>query len=153
MRHLLLKPSACGLMALVIVAGLVAASAAAGKREIPVAAELAFCNGQQVAAVDGVLHLNATDCVLNLQILWVRGMRSAYLEFSSDGGSTWAPTPFDRPFPVVDVGLVAGIAIGTCDEGLPSGTYLFRAHGFKSRNERGDLFSDAFPDGVSFVCP
>ena len=150
---MLLKPSSLGWTTLVVVASLVvAASAAAAKREIPVAGELAFCNGQQVAAVDGVLHLDS-GCVLNLQIFWPRGMRSARVEFSSDGGSTWAATPFDHPFPVADVGVSSGSALDACNEGLPNGTYLFRAHGFKSPSERGDFFSDAFPDSVRFVCP
>jgi hypothetical protein len=141
------------LTALVVVASLVvAASAAAAKREIPVAGELAFCNGEPVGAVDGVLHLES-GCVLNLLIFWVRGMRSAYVEYSSDGGSTWAATPVAREFPVADVGVSSGSALNVCDVGLPTGTYLFRAHGFKSPSEHGDLFSDAFPDSVSLACP
>jgi hypothetical protein len=152
MRHLLLKPSSLWVTALVVVASLVvAASAAAARREISVAGESAFCNGQPVAAVDGVLQLGS-GCVLNLQIFWLRGMRSAYLEFSSDGGSTYAKNPAVSPFPVVDVGLVSGVALVPCDA-LPSGTYLVRAHGFKSPMEHGDLFSNAFPDSISAACP
>ena len=152
MRHLLLKPSSRWLAALVVVASLVvAASAAAAPREIRVAGESAFCNGQPVAAVDGVLHLGS-GCVLNLDIFWPRGMRSAYLEFSSDGGLTYAKNPAVLPFPVVDVGVMSGVALLPCDV-LANGTYLVRAHGFKSLMKHGDLFSDAFPDGITVACP
>ncbi len=151
MRHLLLNRSALALAALVVVAGLVlATSATAATREIPVAGQSAFCNGQPVAAVSGVFHLYP-GCVLNLQIVWLRGMRSAYVEFSSDGGSTWDRDPL--AFPVVEVGAVSGHALLACGSLLSSGTYLFRAHGFKSPNEHGDLFSATFANGVSLTCP
>lgn len=149
MRHLLLKRPSLGVTALVVVASLVfVAASGAARREIPIAGELAFCNGQPVAAIAGVLQLDSR-CVLNLQIVWLKGMNGAYVEFSSNDGRTWDRDPV--PFPVVNAGLVSGHAFPACN--LPSGRYLFRAHGFKSPTEHGDLFSALFADSVSLTCP
>ena len=135
-----------------VAAGLaLAAPAAVGANAIPIAGELAFCNGEPVAPVDGVLYLEP-GCVLNLQIVWLPGMKSAYLEYSPDGGSTWVKHPLPAVFPPVPVGHVSGVGLGACDV-LLSGTYLFRAHGFRSPNEHGNVFSAPFPYSVGMTCP
>jgi hypothetical protein len=150
MRHLLLNRFVIGLTALVVVASLVlATSARAAPREIPVAGQSAFCNGEPVAAVNGVLHLHS-GCVLNMHIVWLPGMKSAYAEFSSDNGSTWSRDPL--AFPVAAVGAVSGHALLACDARLSTGRYLLRAHGFKSPTEHGDLFSAVFANSISVTC-
>jgi hypothetical protein len=150
MRHLFGYSLALTTLMAVVGLGL-AGPASAEPREIPVEGELAFCHGELVAAVDGVLYLDSS-CVLNLQIVWLHPMRSVYVEFSSDGGSTWEKDPMPLVFPVVDDGLISGIGFPACDGGLLTGTYLLKAHGFKSPTEHGDLFSTAFAESVSLAC-
>jgi hypothetical protein len=79
-------------------------------------------------------------------------MRSAYVEFSADGGATWQKDPVPLDFAVVDAGLGSVRAFGACFASLPSGTVLFRAHGFRSPNEHGDLYSGVFPYAVTLEC-
>jgi hypothetical protein len=135
----------------VVVAGLMIAPTAAGRAQVPVFDESALCNGQPVAPVAGALQLDSS-CVLNLSIIWPHGMKQAYLEFSSDGGASWQKDAIPLVFPRAPDGLVSGVAFGACDAGLPTGTYLFRAHGFRSPNNHGDVFSAPFPDSVSLTC-
>jgi hypothetical protein len=136
----------------VTVAALVAISASvAAPPEIPTVGELAFCDGQPVEPVNGVLTLDSA-CVLNLQIGWIHGMKSAFVDFSADGGATWQKDPVPLEFPVVAVGLTSGVTFPACDGGLPSGTYLLRAHGFRSPVGQASVFSDPFPHSVRLNC-
>ncbi len=141
--------SAC--VAAAALAAVLASTAAAAAPQIAVRGEFAYCNGQPVDAVDGVFMLDST-CVVTLQIEWLQGMKQAYVEFSSDSGATWQKDPLPLIFPVVSAGSVSGVGFGACDALLPSGTYLFRAHGFFSPVERGSVFSGAFPAQVALDC-
>jgi hypothetical protein len=126
-------------------------AAAAAAPQIAVRAEVAFCSGQPVAPVDGVLRLDSS-CLLTLQIDWLQGLKSAYVEFSTDGGLTWQRDALPLAFPAVPAGSVSGISFGACDALLPSGTYMLRAHGFLSPAERGSVFSAPFPLPVALDC-
>lgn len=125
---------------------------AAARPEIPIFGDgmVAYCGGVWPNPVGGVLNLNSS-CVLNLQITWVSGMKSAYLDYSVDGGATWLKEPLPVEFAPVSAGLVSGAGF-SCYSGLPSGTYLFRAHGFHSPSEKGDLLSAPFPYSVALTC-
>jgi len=139
-----------------LLAGLVAlvaptAALARPPARIPIADEVAFCNGDVVEPVNDVLPLDAT-CFFNLQIGWLPGMKQAALEVSRDGGRSWEPASALPSFPPVAFGLLSGVGFGACDAGLPSGTYLLRADGTHSRRGREAVFSPSAPYGVHLAC-
>jgi hypothetical protein len=79
-------------------------------------------------------------------------MDHADAEVSTDGGASWQKIPASVEFAVTPVGLTSGAAFGACNAGLSSGSYVFRAHGFRRPNDRGDLFSEPFPYGANLNC-
>jgi hypothetical protein len=118
---------------------------------IPIAGEVAYCDGQPIAAVDGVLHVNSS-CVINFGITWLKQMKAAYLDQSSDGGATWTRNPF-RCASLRQRTVSSRVSPRALRAQHRHGTWRFTAHGFRNPNEHGDILSDPFPFPIQVTCP
>jgi hypothetical protein len=120
--------------------------------QTPSPGQLVYCQGVQVIPEGGTFSGNPyvisdSSCVINLYMTAPSSYTSAFIERSSDGGSTWSRY-FNAPdFAVASGGTTVGVAFGLCP--LGPGTWLLRVHAL---SDAGDLYSDPYSSAVTVQC-